>query len=51
MVPSEEELNTSDLENLRQKLNDEDYLTEAIQRIAQVLSNELLDSGKPRPAR
>jgi hypothetical protein len=31
------------LEGLRQKINSEDYLSEAIQRIALVLSNELLD--------
>jgi hypothetical protein len=30
------------LENLRNKINSEEYLYEAIQRIAQVLSNELL---------
>ena len=30
---------------LKQKINDEDYLFEAIQRIAQVLSNEI--SGIP----
>jgi hypothetical protein len=26
---------------LRQKVNDEDYLAEAVQRIAQILSNEI----------
>ena len=31
------------LESLRQKINDEDYLHEAIQRIALIISNELLD--------
>jgi hypothetical protein len=31
---------------LKHKINDEDYLFEAIQRIAQVLSNEI--SGIPR---
>ena len=31
---------------LKQKINDEDYLFEAVQRIAQVLSNEI--SGIPR---
>jgi hypothetical protein len=34
--------NAFDLENLRRKINSEEYLYEAIQRIAQVLSNELL---------
>ena len=33
----------SRLEVLRQKINDEDYLHEAIQRIALIMSNELLD--------
>jgi hypothetical protein len=28
---------------LRQKIDNEDYLSEAIQRIAQVLSNEILE--------
>jgi hypothetical protein len=31
-----------DLENLRKKINSDDYIFEAVQRIAQVLSNELL---------
>ena len=33
----------SKLEILRQKINNEDYLHEAIQRIALIMSNELLD--------
>jgi hypothetical protein len=33
---------TFDLESLRKKINSEEYLCEAIQRIAQVLSGELL---------
>jgi hypothetical protein len=33
----------SKLEILRQKINSEDYLHEAIQRIALIMSNELLD--------
>ncbi|MDR1104890.1 MAG: hypothetical protein LBL44_00910 [Treponema sp.] len=32
-----------DLQRLRNKIHDNDYLSEAIQRIALVLSNELLD--------
>jgi hypothetical protein len=32
-----------DLKNLRDKINDDEYLSEAIQRIALILSNELLD--------
>jgi hypothetical protein len=31
------------IESLRKKINNEDYLGEAIQRIAQILSNEILD--------
>ncbi|GHV81987.1 hypothetical protein AGMMS49991_05450 [Spirochaetia bacterium] len=31
------------IEDLRKKINNEDYLGEAIQRIAQILSNEILD--------
>ena len=53
MIAVEEDifpLGESDLPNklslLRQKINDEDYLYEAIQRIAQVLSNEI--TGSPR---
>jgi hypothetical protein len=33
----------SRLEAIRQKINNEDYLHEAIQRIALIISNELLD--------
>ena len=33
----------SRLEVIRQKINNEDYLHEAIQRIALIISNELLD--------
>jgi hypothetical protein len=33
----------SKLEIIRQKINNEDYLHEAIQRIALIISNELLD--------
>jgi hypothetical protein len=33
----------SKLEILRQKINNEDYVYEAIQRIALIMSNELLD--------
>jgi hypothetical protein len=34
------------LEILRQKINSEEYIYEAIQRIAQVLSNELLKTSR-----
>ena len=37
---------TDRLTLLKQKVNDDDYLIEAVQRIAQVLSNEI--SGIPR---
>ena len=39
----EENTGLSRLEVLRQKINNEDYLYEAIQRIALIISNELLD--------
>ena len=39
----EESQGLSRLEVLRQKINNEDYLHEAIQRIALIISNELLD--------
>jgi hypothetical protein len=37
------ELGNPRLEALREKINNEEYLHEAIQRIALILSNELLD--------
>jgi hypothetical protein len=37
------QLGSSELERLRRKINNEEYLSEGIQRIALVLSNELLD--------
>ncbi|MDR2375258.1 MAG: hypothetical protein LBD96_02350 [Treponema sp.] len=37
-----------DPENLRKKINNEEYLYEAIQRIAQVLSSELLKMSQGR---
>ena len=43
MVQSGSRLESSELEILRKKINSEDYLYEAIQRIALILSNELLD--------
>ena len=36
-------LGISELEALRAKINNEEYVHEAIQRIALILSNELLD--------
>jgi len=41
--PMNEASGLSKLEILRQKINNEDYLHEAIQRIALIMSNELLD--------
>ena len=43
VLPDEEGSGLSKLEVLRQKINNEDYLYEAIQRIALIISNELLD--------
>ncbi|MDR0878635.1 MAG: hypothetical protein LBN21_11325 [Treponema sp.] len=40
---TENRMRASELEQLRTKINNQDYLYEAIQRIALVLSNELLD--------
>ena len=42
-IPVEEASGLSKLEVLRLKINNEDYLHEAIQRIALIISNELLD--------
>jgi len=42
-LPDEEYSGLSKLEVLRRKINNEDYLHEAIQRIALIISNELLD--------
>jgi len=42
-LPDEEVAGLSKLEVLRQKINNEEYLHEAIQRIALIISNELLD--------
>ena len=41
--PMEEYSGLSKLEVLRQKISNEEYLHEAIQRIALIISNELLD--------
>jgi len=39
----EQSLNSTRLEVLRHRINDENYLNAAIQRLALVLSNELMD--------
>ena len=46
IFPIKENIKRNKLNLLKQKINDEDYLYEAIQRIAQVLSNEI--TGIPR---
>jgi hypothetical protein len=42
-IQPENQLGSVELEQLRNKINNQDYLYEAIQRIALILSNELLD--------
>ena len=44
----EQALNSTKLEQLRSRINDEDYLHAAIQRLALVLSNELMEMTKER---
>jgi hypothetical protein len=39
----EQALNSMELESLQRRINDEDYLHAAIQRLALVLSNEIMD--------
>ena len=39
----EQSLSSTELEQLRIRINDQDYLFEAIQRMALVLSNELIE--------
>jgi hypothetical protein len=39
----EQALNSKELELLRRRINDEDYLHAAIQRLALVMSNELME--------
>ena len=43
---TEHALSSSKLEQLRRRINDEDYLHAAIQRLALVLSNELINMTK-----
>jgi hypothetical protein len=43
MAQTKKELSCEELEKLRIKLNDEAYLAEAIQRIALILSNEIMN--------
>jgi hypothetical protein len=46
MMTMEQTLSSTRLEQLRKSINDEDYLYAAIQRIALVLSNELMDMSQ-----
>jgi hypothetical protein len=39
-------LGSTELEQLRSKINNADYIYEAVQRIALILSNELLDMSR-----
>ena len=39
----EQALNSTRIEQLRERINDKEYLYAAIQRIAMVLSNELME--------
>ncbi|MDR2717020.1 MAG: hypothetical protein LBB89_03005 [Treponema sp.] len=43
MIIMEQTLSSTRLEQLRKRINDQDYMYAAIQRIALVLSNELID--------
>jgi hypothetical protein len=46
MVKAESRLDTARLDMLRVKIHSKEYLGEAIQRIALILSNELLDMSR-----
>ena len=46
ILPISEHNVPNKLDLLKEKINDEDYLFEAVQRIAQVLSNEISGSSK-----
>lgn len=46
LVTRNNQLGSAELEQLRHKINNKDYLYEAIQRIALILSNELLDISR-----
>jgi hypothetical protein len=49
LVMRADRLRSGELELLRNKINNKDYIYEAIQRIALVLSNELLDISRGGP--
>ena len=46
MMIMEQTMSSTRVEQLRQRINDEAYLCAAIQRIAMVLSNELIDMSQ-----
>jgi hypothetical protein len=46
MMIMENTLSSTRLEQLRKRINDKDYVYAAIQRIALVLSNELMDMSQ-----
>jgi hypothetical protein len=48
VIQKDNQLGSAELEQLRNKINNKDYLHEAIQRIALILSNELLDNDLGR---
>jgi hypothetical protein len=45
-VRTDSRLGSTELEQLRNKINNKDYIYEAVQRIALILSNELLDMSR-----
>ena len=46
MMIMEQNMSSTRVEQLRKRINDSDYLYAAIQRIALVLSNELIDMSQ-----
>jgi hypothetical protein len=46
MMSMEQTLSSLKVEQLRRRINDKDYMYAAIQRIAMVLSNELIDMSQ-----
>ena len=46
MITMEQTLSSARLEQLRKRINDKDYMFAAIQRIALVLSNELVSMSQ-----
>jgi hypothetical protein len=46
MMTTEQTISSTRVEQLRKRINDENYLYAAIQRIAMVLSNELIDMSQ-----